>query len=65
MPKYSEIKIPLTGNNGNAFYILGMCLYAMREAFLPKPEQDAFLDEAICGNYTNLLVTCMKWFDVN
>lgn len=63
-PKYPDIHIKLVGENGNAFNILGICLRAMREANLPKAEQDEFYKEATSGNYDHLLATCLEWFDV-
>lgn len=64
MPKYPEITVRLTGEDGNAFNILGICLRAMRRAGLNQKERDAFQAEAISGNYDHLLATCMKWFEV-
>lgn len=38
MPKYPNIEVQLTGQDGNAFYIIGTCLQAMRRAGVsPKP----------------------------
>lgn len=37
-PKYPDITVQLTGENGNAFYILGKCLSAMRRANISKKE---------------------------
>ncbi len=64
MPKYPEITVKLTGEDGNAFNILGICLRAMRRAGLSQKERDAFQAEATSGNYTHLLATCMEWFEV-
>ena len=64
MPKYPDITIQLTGEDGNAFNILGICLQAMRRAGLSKVERDAFQAEATSGNYDHLLATCMEWFEV-
>lgn len=64
MPKYPEINIQLTGHDGNAFYIIGRCLEAMRRAELSEEERDKFQAEATSGNYDHLLTTCIKWFDV-
>ncbi len=63
-PKYSEITGRLAGENGNAFYILGKCLSAIRRANIPKEEQDEFYRQATAGDYNNLLITCMEWFNV-
>ena len=64
MPKYSEITVRLSGEDGNAFNILGICLRAMRRAGFSQEERDAFYAEATSGNYDHLLATCMKWFEV-
>lgn len=63
--KYPEIHVQLVGQDGNAFFILGRCLQAMRRAGLSKEEQDEFQNEATSGSYDDLLATCMKWFDVD
>ena len=64
MPKYPDITLQLTGKDGNAFYILGICLQAMRRAGLSQEERDAFQAEATSGNYDHLLATCIEWFNV-
>lgn len=63
-PKYPDITVQLTGENGNAFYILGKCLSAMRHANIPKEEQGEFYRQATASDYNHLLTTCMKWFDI-
>lgn len=65
MPKYPNIEVQLTGQDGNAFYIIGTCLQAMRPAGLPQSERDEFQKQATSGDYNNLLATCMEWFDVS
>ena len=64
MPKYPEITVWLTGENGNAFNILGICLRAIRQAGLSQEERDDFYAEATSGNYDHLLATCLEWFKV-
>ena len=64
MPKYPYITVKLTGQNGNAFNILGICLRAMHRAGLSKGECAVFLKEATSGDYNDLLLTCIKWFNV-
>ena len=44
--KYPDIEVQLTGNDGNAFAILGAVQGAMRRAGIEKAEQDAFYAEA-------------------
>lgn len=64
MPKYPDVQIELAGQDGNAFFILGKCLQAMRKAGLSQQERDVFKAEATDGNYDHLLQTCIKWFDI-
>jgi len=65
MPKYPQVKVELTGQDGNAFFILGRVQGAAKRAKprVPREEIDAFQKEATSGDYNHLLATCMKWFD--
>lgn len=65
MSKYPNIKVKLTGIDGNALMILGVVLKAMRERGLDKTTRDEFIEEAKSGDYRHLLMTCMKWVDVS
>lgn len=65
MPKYPNIEIQLTGQDGNGFYIIGKCLQAMRHNRLPQAEMDEFKKQATSGDYDYLLATCIEWFDVS
>lgn len=63
----AETKKPrliLTGENGNAFNVLGKCCLAARKAGWSKERLDAFKAEAMSGDYDNLLRTCLKHFNV-
>lgn len=62
--KYPEITIPLVGEDGNAFAILGRVSKIMRKAGIPAAEQEQFTNEAMSGDYDHLLQTVMKWFEV-
>lgn len=61
--KYPNIHVQLTGQDGNAYFILGRVQHAMKADDLPAEEIEAFMTEAKSGDYDNLLQTCMKWFD--
>jgi hypothetical protein len=50
-----DIQIELSGQDGNAFFILGKCLQAMRKAGLPQETRDTFKEEATADNYDHLL----------
>ena len=58
--KYPEIHIQLVGLDGNAFFILGRCLQAMRKAGLSQEERDSFHKEATSVNYDHLIAICME-----
>jgi len=64
-PKYPDVKVQLTGEDGNAFFILGRVKKAMRRAGLSKEEQDAYMAEATDGDYDHLLATTMRWVDAS
>lgn len=64
MPKYPNIKVKLVGLDGNAFFIIGRCVMAMKKGGLPKSEQDEFYKQATSGSYNDLLATCIQWFDI-
>lgn len=61
--KFPNVHVQLTGMNGNAFNLLGLCKRAAQKAGVSDTEVKAFLDEATAGDYDHLLATCMKWFD--
>lgn len=63
--KYPEVNIPLIGEDGNAFAILGRVKRAMRRAGLPNEAWEEFHAEATSSTYDHLLVTVMRWFTVD
>lgn len=64
MAKYPNINIPLVGEDGNAFSILGRVSRIMKRNGL-KDEVSTFHAEATSGDYDNLLRTVMAWFSVD
>ena len=62
--RYPDITVQLTGNDGNAFMIIGAVSRALRRHGVGKEEIDVFTEEATSGDYDHLLATCMKWVDV-
>lgn len=59
-PKYPQIEVQLSGEDGNAFFIMWKVGEAMRKAKVPQADITAFNDEAMSGNYDHLLQTCMR-----
>ena len=62
--KYPEISVQLTGQDGNAFVLIGLVRQALRRAGVAKAEIDEFVREAMSKDYDHVLQTCMKWVDV-
>lgn len=62
-PKY-DISVKLIGENGNAFNIIGKVRKEMKRNGVSNDEIDLFINEAMSGNYKNLLRTCMKYVNV-
>lgn len=62
--KYPEITVQLTGNDGNAYAILGAVKRELRRHGVEKEEQDAYMEEATSGDYDHLLRVTMEWVDV-
>ena len=59
-PRYPDIYVQLTGQDGNAFAILGRTTGALRQAGLPQEEIDDYFAEATSGDYDHLLQTTMR-----
>jgi hypothetical protein len=60
----TDAVVKLTGQDGNAFNLLGL----VRKAILTsnQPElADAFMSDATSGDYDHLLQTCMRYVEVN
>lgn len=62
--KYSDVEVQLSGEDGNAFFVIGRVSSALRRAGVPSEEISEFTDEAMSGDYDNVLQTCMKWVTV-
>jgi len=62
-PKY-PVTVQLTGQDGNAFFILGRVQAGLRRAGVPEDEVNAYYAEATAGDYGHLLRTTMRWVEV-
>lgn len=62
--KYPQVQVQLTGEDGNAFMILGLVSRAMKEAGIPPDEIAAFHQEATTADYEHLLRTAQAWVEV-
>lgn len=62
--RYPHISVQLTGQDGNAFAVLGAVSKAMRRAGCTPDEVKEFQAEAMSSDYDNLLATAMRYVDV-
>jgi len=71
--KYPEIEVEISGQNGNAFVIIGLVKKALEKGLAERnmhpreiqAECDKFYVEATSGNYNKLLQTCIKWVTIS
>lgn len=63
--KYPNVKVQLTGTDGNAFAILGKVQRALRKGNASPSDVTEFFNEATSGDYDHLLQTCMRWVVVD
>jgi len=63
-PKYPDVEVQLSGEDGNAFFIIGRIGKALRESGVERSEIDEFRNEAMSGDYHNVLRTAMRWVSV-
>ena len=63
--RYPDVRVRLVGEDGNAFAIIGRIRAALRRAGVPASEIEDFTAQATAGNYDDLLMTCMKWVQVD
>lgn len=64
-PKYPEVEVQLTGEDGNAFAIMARVTKGLRKAGVPKDEIDRYMEEAMSGTYEHLLAVTMAWVEVS
>jgi hypothetical protein len=63
-PKFPEVTVQLTGEDGNAFAIMGAVTKAMRRAGIDAAEIEAYRTESMSGDYDHLLQTAMATVNV-
>ncbi len=63
--KYPHIHVPLIGEDGNAFAIIGRVRRALRLAYVPEDKVNEFTKQATSGDYNHLLTTVTEWVNIN
>lgn len=62
--KYPELAVQLTGRDGNAMSIMATVAAALRRNGHAE-EVEAFMEEAMSGDYDNVIATAMRWVNVS
>lgn len=62
-PRFPDqlVTVELSGPSGNAFAIIGNVKQAMRASGAEDEEVKQFTEEAMSGDYDNVLATARKW----
>lgn len=64
MPKFNT-PVQLTGNDGNAFAIMGSVKSALKKAGATQEQIDEYLKQSMSGDYDNLLRVACDWVEVS
>lgn len=62
--KHPDVTVRLSGEDGNAFFIIAKVIRAMRKAGISKEEIFSFEKEAMSGDYDKVLSTCCEYVSV-
>lgn len=63
-PKYPNVSVDFSNQDGNAFAVMETVTRALKKARIPETEIKLFRQEAMSGDYDNVLQTCFKWVNV-
>ena len=64
-PKFPHVEVQLSGEDGNAFFIICRTRQAMRKAGVLKADIEAYVREAMSGDYDHVLQTTMATVSTN
>ena len=59
--KTKQVRISKSGQDGNAFTVLGLCASALRKAGASEEDVRNYLADATSGNYEHLLAVSAEW----
>jgi hypothetical protein len=63
-PRYPGVVVQLTGEDANAFAIVGRVRRALKMAGVSPEELSEFSEDALSGDYDYVLQNCMAWVTV-
>jgi hypothetical protein len=63
--KYPNVEVQLSGEDGNAFAIIGRVTKALRRPGVPPEEIEQYRSESMSGDYDHVVQTAMAWVEVS
>lgn len=63
--RYPHVEVRLTGTDGNALAIVGRVRRALEHSGIHDDVCEAFVHEALAGDYDHVLQTAMRWVRVS
>lgn len=63
-PRFSNVRVQLSGEDSNAYAIISSCRRAARLAGVSVEDVETFTCEATAGDYDGVIQTAMRWFTV-
>jgi len=64
-PKYPDVYVPMSDQDGNAFSIISRVMTTLKRAGVSEEERDEFMSEAMSGDYNHVLQTVVAWVDID
>jgi hypothetical protein len=62
--KFPNVEVKLVGEDGNAFFMIGRTIAALRKGGATTEQVNEFQTEAMSGDYDNVIQTIMRWVEV-
>lgn len=63
--KFPYVHVQLTGEDGNAFFILSRVARAMKKVGIPAADVSEYQNKAMSGDYNNLLLVTAQTVSVS
>jgi len=63
-PKFPNVEVQLSGEDGNAFMIISRVRCALKKAGASEEQVEEYSNEAMSGDYDNVIATTMRWVEV-
>lgn len=64
-PKYPDVEVQLTGEDGNVFMIIGRVRRAIRQEAGREAQAEFDADVLSCGSYNDVLNKVQEWVSVS